>query len=46
MKDKVNFLVVTLDEANEAKQQQNMGGFDVIDRGGDYDEDDPEHGGN
>lgn len=37
MKDKVNFLVITLDEANEAKQQQNMGGFDVIDRGGDYD---------
>lgn len=36
MKDKVNFLVTTLDEANEAKQQQNMNGFDVVERGGNY----------
>lgn len=36
MKNKVNFLVTTLDEANEAKQQQNMNGFDVVDRSGNY----------
>lgn len=36
MKNKVNFLVTTLDEANEAKQQQNMNGFDVVDRGGNF----------
>ena len=36
MKNKVNFLVTTLDEANEAKQQRNMNGFDNIDKGGNY----------
>ena len=36
MKNKVNFLVTTLDEANEAKQQRNMKGFDNIDKGGNY----------
>jgi len=36
MNKKVNFLVTTLDEANEAKQQQNMNGFDSIDKGGNY----------
>lgn len=39
MRNKVNFLVKHLDEANEAKQQQNINGYDV-DRqnGGQYDE--------
>ena len=36
MRNNVNFLVTTLDEANEAKQQQNMNGFDNFDKSGDY----------
>ena len=36
MKNSVNFLVTTLEEANEARQAQNMNGFDVIDRSNNY----------
>ena len=38
MKDKVNFLVTTLDEENEAKKQQGMTSFgELNDQGGNYD---------
>ena len=37
MRKKANYLVTTLDEANEAKQIQNMkGGMDNFDKGGNY----------
>ena len=36
MKNKVNFLVTTLDDQDEAKQQRNMNGLDNIDKGGNY----------
>lgn len=36
MNTKVNYLVQTLDEANEARQQQNMTGFDYQDKGANY----------
>ena len=36
MRKKANYLVTTLDEANEAKQLQSMNGLDDFDKGGNY----------
>ena len=47
MKNKVNFLVTTLDEVNEMKQQENINEFDVSDdKGGVQNDDSLERGGN